>query len=53
MNNKRKKAKCPHPYCVGGFVYTKNMVEGKNPGEVMTRSLCPVCNGLAQIRRKR
>ena len=51
--SKRKKQKCPHPYCIGGFVYTKSKFEGANPGEVTMRSLCPVCNGLTQVRRKR
>lgn len=51
--NKRKKQKCPHPDCVSGWVYIRNVIEGKNPGEVITRSLCPICQGLAHVRRKR
>lgn len=51
--SKRKKQKCTHPYCVGGFIYVTSKIEGANPGEVTMRSLCPVCCGLAQVRRKR
>lgn len=59
--NKRKKVKCPHPECDNGFVYTfRDLPESPNkdergvlPATEVTRTLCPVCQGLAQIRRKR
>jgi hypothetical protein len=50
--SKRKKQKCTHPHCIGGFIYVTSKIEGANPGEVTMRSLCPVCCGLAQVRRK-
>lgn len=59
--NKRKKQKCPHPQCEGGFVYEfRDLPEtsvkddrGVLPAVEVMRTLCPICNGLSQIRRKR
>lgn len=52
---KRRKVKCPHPYCIGGFVYETQRVErdGQVVGEVTLRRLCPICNGIGQVRAKR
>lgn len=49
---KRRKVRCPHPYCIGGFVYETQTVErdGRVVGEVTLRRLCPICNGIGQIR---
>jgi hypothetical protein len=49
--SKRKKQKCPHPSCVGGFVYERHA--GIDKRNVTHRYLCPICGGLAQVRRKR
>jgi hypothetical protein len=59
--SKRKKQKCPHPSCVGGFVYETVEVAatrderhaGIDKRNVTHRYLCPICGGLAQVRRKR
>jgi hypothetical protein len=57
--SKRKKARCPHPQCNGGFIYEFDPVLPARyvPGQVGVgvrerRMLCPVCQGLGQVRRK-
>jgi hypothetical protein len=58
---KRKKQKCPHPQCEGGFIYQfRDLPDTKQdrnatalPAVEVTRTLCPICQGLSQIRRKR
>jgi hypothetical protein len=60
--NKRKKQRCPHPQCDGGFVYEvvtlelnrEQRHEGVTVGGAVThRYLCPICHGLTVVRRKR
>lgn len=50
-----RKVRCPHPYCVGGFVYETQRIErdGHDAGEITLRRLCPVCKGIGQVRAKR
>lgn len=59
--NRRKKQRCPNVQCEGGFVYTfRDIADPKPdptqtalPATEVTRTLCPVCKGLQQVRPKR